>query len=224
MTETPLPRSFFTRPVLDFAPDLLGRVLVRELPEGLVAVRLTEVEAYAGAADPGSHGHRGRTARNATMFGPPGHLYVYFTYGMHYCCNLVAESDGVCGGALLRAGQITEGLELARANRPKARQDRELARGPARLANALSLDRSYDGVDVSSAPSGDAPSPAPLRLLAGAPPDRSLVRSGPRTGLGGAGASTPWRFWIEGDRSVSPYRPHVPRKRGTRTSSTSRTS
>ncbi|WP_334665562.1 DNA-3-methyladenine glycosylase [Streptomyces cyaneofuscatus] len=123
---TPLTRDFFDRSVLDVAPDLLGRTLVRHSDEGTIEVRLTEVEAYAGEADPGSHAFRGRTARNSVMFGPPGHTYVYFTYGMWHCLNLVC---------------------------------------------------------------------------------------GPRTGVGGDGAHQPWRFWIESDPTVSPYRAHVPRRR-----------
>ncbi|MFF0278644.1 DNA-3-methyladenine glycosylase [Streptomyces sp. NPDC004330] len=204
---TPLPRAFFDRPVLDVAPDLLGRVLVRSSPEGPMELRLTEVEAYAGEIDPGSHAFRGRTARNAVMFGPPGHAYVYFTYGMWHCLNLVCGPEGRAGGVLLRAGEILEGADRARPRRRSARTDHELAKGPARLATALDVGLSLNGTDACAGPD------APLSLLTGRPPAPGLVRSGPRTGVGGEGAPHPWRFWIDGDPTVSPYRPHTPRKR-----------
>ncbi|MEU7018789.1 DNA-3-methyladenine glycosylase [Streptomyces sp. NPDC046385] len=204
---TPLPRAFFDRPVLEVAPDLLGRTLVRNAPDGRIELRLTEVEAYAGAIDPGSHAFRGRTARNAVMFGPPGHAYVYFTYGMWHCLNLVCGPEGHASGVLLRAGEILSGTEQARKRRLSARYDTELAKGPARLATALDVALSLNGTDTCGGPD------APLSLLTGtpAPPDR--IRSGPRTGVGGDGAPHPWRFWIDGDRTVSPYRAHAPRKR-----------
>ncbi|MFE6099982.1 DNA-3-methyladenine glycosylase [Streptomyces laurentii] len=204
---TPLPRSFFDRPVLEVAPDLLGRTLVRNSPEGRIELRLTEVEAYAGEIDPGSHAFRGRTARNAVMFGPPGHAYVYFTYGMWHCLNLVCGPEGRASGVLLRAGEILTGAEWARTRRRSARNDAELAKGPARLATALDVARSLDGTDAC------AGLEAPLSVLTGTPPDPALIRTGPRTGVGGDGAPHPWRFWIDGDRTVSPYRAHVPRKR-----------
>ncbi|MFD6350218.1 DNA-3-methyladenine glycosylase [Streptomyces roseolus] len=204
---TPLPRSFFDRPVLEVAPDLLGRTLVRTTDEGTMELRLTEVEAYAGAIDPGSHAFRGRTARNAVMFGPPGHAYVYFTYGMWHCLNLVCGPEGEASGVLLRAGEVLRGAELARPRRRSARKDAELAKGPARLATALDVPGSLNGTDVC------AGSDAPLSVLAGAPPAPSLIRTGPRTGVGGDGAPHPWRFWIAEDPTVSPYRPHQPRKR-----------
>ncbi|WP_418956278.1 DNA-3-methyladenine glycosylase [Streptomyces tritici] len=204
---TPLPRAFFDRPVLEVAPDLLGRTLVRRTDDGTIEVRLTEVEAYAGEIDPGSHAFRGRTARNATMFGPPGHAYVYFTYGMWHCLNLVCGPEGHASGVLLRAGEIRSGAEFARKRRLSARHDKELAKGPARLATALDVALSLNGTDVCDGPD------APLAVLAGTPPRRDQVRSGPRTGVGGEGAPHPWRFWIEADPTVSPYRAHVPRKR-----------
>jgi DNA-3-methyladenine glycosylase len=206
---TPLPRRFFDRPVLEVAPDLLGRTLVRNTDDGPIQLRLTEVEAYAGAVDPGSHAYRGRTARNAALFGPPGHAYVYFTYGMWYCLNLVCGPDGFAGGVLLRAGEIHIGADLARKRRISARRDKELAKGPARLATALDIDRALDGADVCAGPE------APLAVLAGTSLSADLVRSGPRTGVGGDGAQHPWRFWIDGDASVSPYRSHAPRRRRT---------
>ncbi|MEU5437897.1 DNA-3-methyladenine glycosylase [Streptomyces sp. NPDC020719] len=206
---TPLTRAFFDRPVLEVAPDLLGRTLVRSTPDGPVELRLTEVEAYDGANDPGSHAFRGRTARNGVMFGPPGHAYVYFTYGMWHCLNLVCGPEGRASGVLLRAGEIQVGAELARKRRISARNDKELAKGPARLATALDIDRALDGTDVCSGPE------APLSVLMGTPPGPDLVRSGPRTGVGGEGAPHPWRFWISDDPTVSPYRPHQPRRRAT---------
>lgn len=206
---TPLPRDFFDRPVLEVAPDLLGRTLVRSTDVGPIELRLTEVEAYAGEIDPGSHAFRGRTARNGVMFGPPGHAYVYFTYGMWHCLNLVCGPEGTASGVLLRAGEIRVGGELARTRRLSARHDRELAKGPARLATALDIDRALDGTDVC------AGLDAPLAILAGSPVADDQVRSGPRTGVGGDGAVHPWRFWIDGERSVSPYRAHVPRRRRT---------
>ncbi|MFD6250307.1 DNA-3-methyladenine glycosylase [Streptomyces roseolus] len=204
---TPLPRSFFDRPVLEVAPDLLGRTLVRTTDEGTMELRLTEVEAYAGAVDPGSHAFRGRTARNAVMFGPPGHAYVYFTYGMWHCLNLVCGPEGEASGVLLRAGEVLRGAELARPRRRSARKDAELAKGPARLATALDVPGSLNGTDVCAGPD------APLSVLTGTPPAPSLIRTGPRTGVGGGGAPHPWRFWIAEDPTVSPYRPHQPRKR-----------
>lgn len=213
MTESsdrmPLPRDFFDRPVLEVAPDLLGRTLVRSTEAGLIELRLTEVEAYAGEIDPGSHAFRGRTARNAVMFGPPGHAYVYFTYGMWHCLNLVCGPEGMASGVLLRAGEIRTGAELTRKRRLSARHDRELAKGPARLATALDVDRALNGTDVCAGPG------APLSLLNGSPITADQVRSGPRTGVGGDGAGHPWRFWIGGDPSVSPYRAHALRKRRT---------
>ncbi|MFI1182263.1 DNA-3-methyladenine glycosylase [Streptomyces sp. NPDC020799] len=206
----PIARHFFDRPVLEVAPDLLGRTLVRTSPAGPIELRITEVEAYAGQTDPGSHAYRGRTERNAAMFGPPGHAYVYFIYGMWFSLNLVCGPEGTASGVLLRAGEVIKGAELARERRPKARKDRELAQGPARLATALDVDRGLNGVDLCAGPD------APLSLLTGHPIHPGRLRSGPRTGVGGEGATHPWRFWADGDPTVSPYRAHVPRHRGKR--------
>jgi DNA-3-methyladenine glycosylase len=209
-----LPRDFFARPSVEVAPDLLGCVLEHETPDGLVAVELTEVEAYAGRSDPASHAYRGKTARNAVMFGPPGHAYVYFTYGMHFCVNMVCLGEvGSASAVLLRAGAVIAGEELARARRtrgPARIATRDLARGPARLCQALGIDRSQDGADVVADRS-------PLRIRAGAgrdDPPRSpgKILAGPRVGVSRA-AEIPWRFWYEGDPTVSVYRPHVPRRK-----------
>ncbi|MET9964109.1 DNA-3-methyladenine glycosylase [Streptomyces sp. NPDC006326] len=204
---TPLARSFFDRPVLTVAPDLLGRILVRRTEEGPIELRITEVEAYEGEADPGSHAYRGRTLRNASMFGPPGHAYVYFIYGMWFSLNLVCGPPDHASGVLVRAGEITVGADLARKRRLSARSDRELAKGPARLATALAVDRSLDGADLCTG------SDSPLSLLAGTATSPDLVSNGPRTGVGGAGAAHPYRYWITNDPTVSPYRAHAPRRR-----------
>jgi DNA-3-methyladenine glycosylase len=218
-----IPLNFFARPSIEVAPDLLGCVLEHETADGLVAVELTEVEAYAGRSDPASHAYRGKTARNAVMFGPPGHAYVYFTYGMHFCVNVVClGEEGSASAVLLRAGRVIAGEELARARRTRgttAIAPRDLARGPARLCQALGIDRSQNGADMVSARS-------PLRMLSGAGnPARSAVLipgerhpatlrrivTGPRVGVSSA-AAIPWRYWYDGDPTVSIYRPHVPRR------------
>lgn len=186
-----------TGPVLEVAPRLLGAVLRHETEAGAVAVRLTEVEAYAGEQDPGSHAYRGPTRRNEVMFGPPGHLYVYFTYGMHHCCNVVVGEHGHASAVLLRAGAVVEGLELARERRPNG-PDRDLARGPARLCQALDIDLGDNGAALDG---------GPLNLtLPAEPVDPARVRTGPRVGLRHA-ADHPWRFWVEGEPTVSVYRP-----------------
>jgi DNA-3-methyladenine glycosylase len=231
-----LPRDFFARPSVEVAPDLLGCVLEHETPDGLVAVELTEVEAYAGASDPASHAYRGQTRRNAVMFGPPGHAYVYFTYGMYFCVNLVCLGEAGPAGqkgasaVLLRAGAIVAGEELARARRTRGRTpsgtspsgtspsgtspgrtsaiaSRDLARGPARLCLALGIDRALDGADAC------VPS-SPLRVGTGAAsaPRSAEIASGPRVGVSSA-AEIPWRFWLQGDPTVSVYRAAVPRRR-----------
>jgi DNA-3-methyladenine glycosylase len=190
-------------PVTQVAPALLGAVL----RANGVAVRLTEVEAYAGESDPGSHAYRGRTARTEVMFGPSGYAYVYFTYGMHWCINVVCGEDGTASAVLLRAGEVVEGIELARSRRGRS-TDRDLARGPARLTQALAIDGTYGGVHLLDPRS-------PVTLSVGQRPDPDRIRSGPRVGVGGAGAETPWRFWLDGEPTVSVYRPAVARRRRT---------
>jgi DNA-3-methyladenine glycosylase len=194
--------------VLEVAPDLLGRILVRTTEYGRMQLRITETEAYAGEIDPGSHAYRGRTARNASMFGAPGHAYDYFIYGMWWNLNLVCGPEGHASGVLLRGGEIMEGGEQAWKRRPKARTHAELAKGPARLGTALAIDRSLDGTDLCG-PDEEVP----LRVLHGEPPAPDEIRTGPRTGVGGEGATHPWRFWVDGDPTVSPYRAHQPRRR-----------
>ncbi len=184
-------RALLERPVLEVAPLLLGAVL----RHGDVACRLTEVEAYDGSNDPGSHAYRGRTPRNAVMFGPAGHLYVYFTYGMHWCANVVCGPEDTASAVLVRAGEIVDGLEVARARRPSARTDRDLARGPARLCQALGIGREQNGHDLAVAPVTLTPSSAPKD-----------VRTGPRVGLRAA-AERPWRFYLPDEPTVSLYRP-----------------
>ena len=179
------------RPVEQIAPRLLGAVL----RHGPVAVRLTELEAYDGATDPASHAYRGRTARNAVMFGPPGHLYLYFTYGMHWAGNVSCGPDGVASGVLMRAGEVIDGVEVARSRRGRAR-DRDLARGPGRLTQALGLHPQHKGCDLF----GDGP----VRLE---PPAQvaEMIMVGPRVGVS-VEADRPWRFWIGGSTFVSDYK------------------
>lgn len=186
-------------PVVPAARGLLGCLVTA----GGVTVRLTEVEAYAGLGeDAASHAHRGRTPRNTVMFGPPGQAYVYFTYGMHWCLDVVCGPPGVASAVLLRAGSIVEGVDVARARRPRIRQERDLARGPARLTQALGIDRSADGTSLL-----DGSGPVLLR-----PPDspvqEELIECGPRVGVVGE-ADRPWRFWLVGDPTVSAYRRHT---------------
>ncbi|MDR2986648.1 MAG: DNA-3-methyladenine glycosylase [Nocardiopsaceae bacterium] len=210
-----LRREFFDRPALTVAPKLLGCELAHETSDGHVAAEIVEVEAYRGESDPASHAFRGKTARNAVMFGEPGHAYVYFTYGMHFCVNLVCQRPGEAAAVLLRAGRVVDGVELAakrRAARPAA-AERELARGPARLCQALAIDRAENGADVCDPAS-------PLRVLGrgvrgsagfdGLP--ARAISSGPRVGVR-LGADEPWRFWITGEPAVSAYRPHMPKRR-----------
>ena len=189
---------------LEVAPRLLGAVLRHETDEGAVAVRITEVEAYIGdGLDPGSHAFRGRTKRNAVMYGEPGYLYTYFTYGMHVCANIVCSPEGEASAVLLRAGEIVEGAELAlhRRSGPSGRvvAARDLARGPARLVVATGIRLADDGADLFAPPFD-------LRL----PSVQPEYETGPRTGVSGAGGGLafPWRYWIPGDPTVSPYKRH----------------
>ncbi|TMQ67571.1 MAG: DNA-3-methyladenine glycosylase [Candidatus Eisenbacteria bacterium] len=189
----PLPRSFYARPALAVARAVLGRRLVHESPQGRAAGLIVEVEAYRGADDPASHAYRGPTPRNATMFGPAGHLYVYFTYGMHHCLNLVTGRPGVAAAVLVRALEPLEGADLMRRRRG-ADEWRRLARGPACVAQALGLSRQHDGLDLTR---------GPVWIAARAPERRGLPtgcsgRIGVRVGLDRA-----WRFFLVGHPCVS---------------------
>jgi len=196
-------------------PAQLGRQLTREelavdpveaaklllgcvLDSGDVRVRVVEVEAYRGGDDPASHCYRGRTPRNEVMFGPAGHLYVYFVYGMHFCANVVSLTDGVPGAVLLRAGEVIGGLDVARSRRPASRSDAELAKGPARLTSVLGLERDDNGADLTDPAS-------PVRLYAGDPVPPEKILAGPRVGVAVA-MDVPWRFWVDGSPAVSVYR------------------
>ncbi|MBI2709895.1 MAG: DNA-3-methyladenine glycosylase [Actinobacteria bacterium] len=189
--ERRLPRSFYRRDPRDVAPELLGKLLVA----GDRAGRIVEVEAYCGAEDPGSHAFRGPTPRNASMFGPPGLLYVYFTYGMHWCANVVCGDEGVGVAVLLRALAPRRGLAAMRLDRPAARRDVDLCSGPARLCQAMRIDGGLDGTDLVVAQHGitvvDDGTPPPAR------PGRGL-----RVGLS-RGEDLPYRWWVEGDPNVS---------------------
>jgi DNA-3-methyladenine glycosylase len=198
----PLPTEFYLRPLLEVTRDLLGRLLVHRAPEGASAVRLVETEAYDGPGlDPASHAHRGPTRRNAVMFGPPGRLYLYFTYGMHWCANVVCGPEGVAQAVLLRAGEPVCGEELMAARRPASRP-RDLARGPARLCQALGLAGWANGADLTR---------GPVLLMAGWPvPDDQVSWTG-RVGVVAA-ADRPWRALVTGHPSVSPGRPGPARR------------
>jgi DNA-3-methyladenine glycosylase len=185
-----LARSFYRRDPRVVAPELLGKVLVR----GGTSARIVEVEAYCGAEDPGSHAYRGMTRRNATMFGPPGRLYVYFTYGMHWCANAVCGDEGQGVAVLLRAAVPLSGVEDMRARRLAARTDRDLCRGPARLCQAFGLDGGFDGADL---PTADR---AVTLVDDGTPPPAAVVST--RIGLS-AGAELPWRWCVPGDVHLS---------------------
>lgn len=193
MTSTRLSKPFYARDALEVARDLIGCVFAHELPEGRVAVRLVEAEAYRGPQDPGSHGYRGPTPRNRTMYGPPGRLYVYFTYGIHWCVNVVCARNGACEAVLLRAGEPIAGVEHMRARRPGIADERLLAAGPARLAQALGIDRSHDaatllrGGEFWCAEDSETDS------------YRKQAARTKRIGLGaGRGDELPWRFVVPG--------------------------
>jgi DNA-3-methyladenine glycosylase len=177
------------------SPAVARRLLNKLLVHGERAGRIVEVEAYRGAADAASHAYRGPTARNATMFGRPGLLYVYFTYGMHWCANVVCGTDGVAEAVLLRALEPLEGLEAMRHARPAARRDLDLCRGPARLAQALAIDRRLDGADLVTADRG-------IWLADDGTPPPARPATGPRIGVSRA-VERRWRYWVRDSPYVS---------------------
>jgi DNA-3-methyladenine glycosylase len=188
-------RAFFARDPLAVAPELLGMVVATRDP--YVAIRITEVEAYRGIGqDPSSHAFRRQTLRNAPMFQLPGSLYVYFTYGMHWCINVVAHAPSEAGAVLIRAGEVVAGSEVVAVRRPTARQPREWARGPARLAKALNLAGEANGVDLLNDQSS-------VMLIDPPGRHRGSARQSLRIGLSGEGALLPWRFELAGEATVS---------------------
>jgi DNA-3-methyladenine glycosylase len=192
-------RELLARPSRLLAPRLLGAVLVSTVGGAEVAVRLTEVEAYEGLDDPASHAFRGLTPRTAVMFGPAGHLYCYFTYGMHWCANIVCAVDGQASAVLLRAGEVVRGSAVAWTRRPAAKSARDLARGPARLASCLALAAATNGADLCDPASTVRLESLPRRRAAG-------VQAGPRVGIAAA-TERPWRFWLADEPTVSVFRP-----------------
>ncbi len=203
-------RSLFLLPAREVAPQLLGSHVTVHSDDGAVTIRITEVEAYHGVGvsgpyDPGSHARHRRTSRNASMFGPHGHVYVYLSYGIHYAMNLVCSPEGSASGVLLRSGEVVEGIALAKQRRQRAHARRalatfQLARGPGNLAQALGVTRDrHDGLDLFERPFE----------LAFAVPEPRRMSSGPRVGVSGiaGGSGYPWRFWLTDDSTVSEYRP-----------------
>jgi len=189
-------REQLSQPALAVAPLLLGAEIVSEAHGEPVLVRLTEVEAYEGSLDPASHAFRGQTARNAVMFGPAGHLYCYFVYGMHWCANVTCQREGAAAGVLMRAAQILLGQDAVAARRTARLKPHLLASGPARLAAALGLDGARNGLDLL-----DPASPVRLRALGSG----VGFQTGPRVGVAAA-QDLAWRFWLPDEPSVSVYR------------------
>lgn len=207
----PVDLSLFAASPVDVAPHLLGMVV----EHAGVSVRITEVEAYHGARDPGSHGFRGRTPRNAALFGPPGTVYVYISYGIHRAFNLVCAPDGESGGCLIRAGEVVGGMDLAQERRGggvRRIEERMLARGPGNLGQALAVDIDLNGTPVAGPD-------AVVRVLVPDAHELLTHSTGPRVGVsgpGGDGAAYPWRFWLPGEPSVSAYRPGGAKRASTR--------
>jgi DNA-3-methyladenine glycosylase len=187
----PVSRARLTGPAVEVAPSLVGLVLV----SGSRAGRIVEVEAYMGADDPASHAYRGPTVRNATMFGPPGHLYVYFTYGMHWCANVVTGEDGHATAVLLRALAPMAGIDAMWSSRPRARRERDLCSGPAKLTQALGIDGSHDGVDLCDPSS-------PVRVVDDGWRLDVLPGVSRRIGITRA-IEHPWRWYVPNDANVS---------------------
>jgi DNA-3-methyladenine glycosylase len=191
-----LPRSFYGRDTIDVAKDLLGKVLVREVPAGRMSVKIVETEAYCGPQDKACHANRGMTDRNRVMFGEPGHAYVYFIYGMYHCLNLVTESDGYPAAVLIRAGEPLEGEALMAKLRKKAKSARELTSGPGKLCMAMGIDRALNGHDLCHK--------SPLYVEYGTPDNIEIVSSR-RIGVEYAAEyrDKPWRFYIKDNPYVS---------------------
>lgn len=184
-------------PAEEVAPRLLGAVLTHETPEGTVAIAITETEAYSGTTDPASHAYRGRTTRNAVMFGPAGHMYVYRSHGLHWCANIVTGKDGIASAVLIRAGRVVEGEELARRRRGSTVETPRLARGPGNFCQALGITAEHDGANLLKG--------SPVALSDGEQVPADLIRIGPRVGVSKA---HDWqhRFYLAGDPTVSAYR------------------
>ncbi|MER5754800.1 DNA-3-methyladenine glycosylase [Streptomyces sp. NPDC002088] len=184
-------------PAEEVAPKLLGAILTHETPEGTVSITITETEAYSGAADPASHAYRGRTPRNAVMFGPAGHLYVYRSHGLHWCANIVTGADGIASAVLIRAGRVIEGEDLARKRRGGKAETPRLARGPGNFCQALGITAEHNGTDLLAG--------ASVTLSEGEPVPAAVIRVGPRVGVSRA---HDWqhRFYLAGDPTVSAYR------------------
>ena len=192
-----LNRDFFARDTLTVARELLGQRLVRVLDGRRLSGRIVEVEAYVGEDDQASHARPGRTRRNAPMYGPPGHAYVYFIYGMHHCLNVVTEREGFPAAVLIRALEPLEGIEEMQARRD-GRSNIQLTSGPARLCQALDVDRRFDGADLCA-------SDALLFLEQDTPVPDEAVAAGPRVGVRGdeVAVTIPWRFYVRDSRYVS---------------------
>ena len=188
-------RAWFDRPSVAVARNLLGAHLVHATPEGTIGGRVVEVEAYAGPEDLAAHSARGLTQRNAVMFGPPGYLYVYLIYGLHHCLNVVTGPGDKPEAVLIRALEIDEGIELARARRGAGPSDARLAAGPGNVGRALGVDRNLNGADLASGPITIVPRSGPM------PP----ISSGPRIGVdyAGAWAERHMRLWITDDPHLS---------------------
>jgi DNA-3-methyladenine glycosylase len=193
-----LPRSFYARSTPLVARELVGKVLVKESADGLSSGRIVETEAYRGRSDPASHAYRGPTRRNEVMFGPPGYLYVYLSYGVHYCCNVVTESDGVAGAVLLRALEPLAGIELMEVRRGLS-PPRRLCNGPGKLCQALEIGGADYGADLETSTiwlEDDGYRPDSLQVSA-------------RVGISSA-AELPLRFFLQGNPFVSPGKPSTP--------------
>lgn len=189
--------ALLAHPAEEVAPRLLGSVLSCKTSEGTVSIAITETEAYSGTADPASHAYRGRTPRNAVMFGPAGHLYVYRSHGLHWCANVVTGTDGAASAVLVRAGRVIEGEDLARSRRGERVETSRLARGPGNFCRALGITAEHNGADLLAC--------APVVLSEGESVPAALIKVGPRVGVSRA---HDWlhRFYLAGDPTVSAYR------------------